>query len=44
MIDQVKTHEKNNNMNKLYFCSITIHNQIENKQIDPYKTLEQIVC
>lgn len=40
MIDQVKTHEKNNNMNKLYFCSITINNQIENKQIDPYKTLE----
>ena len=40
MIDQVKTYEKNNNMNKLYFCSITINNQIENKQIDPYKTLE----
>ena len=40
MIDQVKTHEKNNNMNKFYFCSITINNQIENKQIDPYKTLE----
>lgn len=40
MIDQVKTHEKNNNMNKLYFSSITINNQIENKQIDPYKTLE----
>ena len=40
MIDQVKTHEKNHNMNKLYFCIITINNQIENKQIDPYKTLE----